>query len=97
MNCYTTLDYKSEVYARPFFEETDASAKRAFSIAVSDKSTLVGQAPEDFAVFRIGTFNDVNGILVSCEPVLVCRGNDLVVPPDDIVDQMGEFMKARSN
>jgi len=81
--CYSTLDLKSEIYSRPFFEPTDASAKRAFELACQDAGTLVGLAPEDFVLFRLAEFDDVLGVITPCAIAQVVRGVEVVMRRND--------------
>lgn len=72
-NIYSVLDLKTGVFCTPFFMLTDEAAIRDFSHAASDLNTTVGRHPADFTLYRIGSFQDVTG-LITTEPSLVPLG-----------------------
>jgi len=66
MKLFSLHDLKARTFARPFAEESTASAMRSFSVLANDpKAGLVNQFPDDYALFEIGTFDKETGILQS--------------------------------
>lgn len=63
LNVYSIFDTASGLYSRPFFDQADAAAKRAFGGLVQDAEHPLGQHPEDYSLFRLGIFDDVTGTL----------------------------------
>jgi len=63
INIYSVLDKKAKVYNNPQFLINDAVAERTFRTVVNDKESLVSKYPEDYALYRIGTFDPATGIL----------------------------------
>lgn len=61
MRIYTVYDTKAEHYGNPVFVRTDAEARRSFEGVVHDKTTEIGRHPEDFILYRIGTWDAENG------------------------------------
>lgn len=61
MNIYTIYDHKAAAYMEPFFLPTDGMATRAFTDAVSDENHNFGRHPEDYAIFRLGTWDKDTG------------------------------------
>lgn len=54
----TLFDSKAESYSAPTVAESNAAAIRQFEILVNDKQrTLVSTHPEDFTLFRIGSYD----------------------------------------
>lgn len=51
-------DVKAGAYLQPFFAMSRGTAIRAFSDHARDASTPVGQHPEDYTLFELGTFDD---------------------------------------
>lgn len=58
MQIFAIYDSKAEVYNKPFYELTIASAIRAFSDAANDTQTAFAKHPADYTLFHIGTFDD---------------------------------------
>ena len=66
MLLFSLCDTKSNIFHKPFLDESVASAIRGFQILVNDpKSTLVNQFPDDYSLFCVGSFDKETGILVS--------------------------------
>ncbi len=61
MRIYTVLDLKAEQYSNPVFCRTDGEARRQFSVIATDETTEIGRHPEDFMLYRIGTFDPETG------------------------------------
>lgn len=60
---YTLHDVKAVNYSPPFFMPNDALARRACAELVLDRNTTVGRHPSDFKLYRVGTFDEGNGVL----------------------------------
>ena len=72
---YTVFDKVAQIYHNPWIESSDATAARFFKLACSDSSTLYGTCPADFVLYRVGSFDDVSGLLSqSVVPDKVCDG-----------------------
>lgn len=65
MRLYTIYDSKAEHYGNPISVRTDAEARRQFSVVATDPNTEIGRHPEDFMLFRIGSFNSETGSLTT--------------------------------
>ena len=61
LNAYTIYDVASGIYMRPFFSQADGQAVRGFKDMATDATHEVGKHPEDYTLYRIGTFNDITG------------------------------------
>lgn len=73
LNVYSVFDVKAAVYANPFYMPNDAVAVRGFTGAVNSPDTMLYKHPEDYMLFRIGTFDDSVGLLVAENPpVQIC-------------------------
>lgn len=77
-NCYSLFDSKAAVYGTPLFAVNDAMAIRSFKRLVNDPNTMVNSSPEDFSLYKIGTFDDAVGVLDGCEPVAIVNASSLV-------------------
>ncbi len=62
-NVYSIFDTASGLYSRPFFDQSDAQAQRAFGDIAIDATHPIGQHPEDYTLLRLGIFDDQTGDL----------------------------------
>lgn len=62
LKVYSLLDMKAGAFAQPFYMLHDAQAVRAVVELAADLSTTVGRYPADFALCRLGTFDDASGM-----------------------------------
>lgn len=60
---YTVYDAKAEFYATPFFARNNGEALRMFQEAANDKTITIGQYPEDYALFCIGEWDELSGVI----------------------------------
>lgn len=67
-NMYAVYDLKAAAYLQPFFSALDATAVRALAAVVNDPSSMISKFPGDYALFQIGTFDEVLGQLVGLNP-----------------------------
>jgi hypothetical protein len=63
LNAYTIYDVAAGTYMRPWFAGSDGEALRGFKDVCADANHPVGQHPEDYTLYRCGTFNDTTGTL----------------------------------
>lgn len=79
LKMYCVRDSKAEIYNNPFFSITHAEAERTFQSAVRDPKTKVGQYPEDFDLYYVGTYDDNTGkIMPTDSPQHIVKGINLV-------------------
>lgn len=78
---YSIRDVKAETWALPFSSINNATAIRDFQTLVSDGRTLVGQHPEDFDLFFVGSWDEAAGAAV--EPARVKLANGLDFKKED--------------
>mgnify|MGYP000326738420 CR=1 FL=1 len=78
LNIYSIYDTAAAAYMRPFFLQSDAQAKRAFSDIATDAEHAVGQHPEDYFLVRIGVFDDATGKLVPEDVESLATGLEMV-------------------
>lgn len=65
MRAYSIYDSKAEHFGNPVFIRTDAEARRSFGQVATDPNTEVGRHPEDFLLYRVGTWDAEKGTLTS--------------------------------
>ena len=78
MNMYTIFDAAANVYMRPFFFQADGQAQRAFQDLSNDDNHEVGKHPEDYTLFRVGSFDDNEGKVTSQSPFKIINGAEAV-------------------
>jgi len=64
-NLYAAYDTKAETFGTPFPLLTDALAQRSFIEAVKHPESEFAKYPDDYKLFRLGTYNDETGMLTS--------------------------------
>ena len=74
---YSLMDAKAGYFGTPFFAPTDGHATRSFFDLVADDNTVPGRHPEDFVLYRIGTFNSESGAIENGELKIVANGSAL--------------------
>lgn len=65
---YAVHDAKAGAYMAPFTLANDGMAKRSFINEVGRPDSLVGQNPGDFVLVRLGSFDDLTGVVNSTSP-----------------------------
>ena len=78
LNAYTIYDVASGVYLRPFFSQADGQAIRGFKDIATDADHEIGKHPEDYTLFRIGSFNDNTGKMEGENPEKLATALELV-------------------
>lgn len=63
---YSVLDSKARAFSPPFLARNDYEAQRMFEDVVA-KPGLVRDHAEDFALYRIGSFDAEKGFIAPCE------------------------------
>lgn len=54
----SVYDSKAKAFTDPIFIPNLGMAQRSFKIAVNDSTTYIGQSPEDYTLFHIGSWDD---------------------------------------
>ncbi len=77
-NVYSIRDEKTG-FVNVFLEQTDEAAKRGFSFSVLNSKSIMGFAPADFSLYRVGSYDLDTGVLSPVSPlVLLCTGGECV-------------------
>lgn len=63
MNIYTILDTKSKGYGLPFYAKNDATVIRTIKNSMISQQSEYSMNPEDFILFKIGTYDQDSGVL----------------------------------
>ena len=57
---FSIYDTKAQYYHLPYNLKNEAVAIRQFGDMVNDKETTINKHPEDYTLFKIGTWDDQN-------------------------------------
>lgn len=68
LRVYVVYDSKTEAYFPPFYQTTNAAALRDFTDKVNTPNHPWCKHPEDFSLFAVGSFDDLNGCLTPISP-----------------------------
>jgi len=71
MKAYAIYDSAAQVYMRPFYIQQDAQAERMFTDIATDANHEIGKHPEDYALIRLGTWDDNKGELESTQKTTI--------------------------
>lgn len=73
-NTYSAFDKKAQFFIGTFNSRSDAEASRMFGDAVRQGKSLVAEHPEDYSLYKLGTFDDCSGkIEGEATPIFVCE------------------------
>lgn len=78
LNIYAVYDKAIGAYMRPFCLTSDGQAVRGFTDETNNPETPVHAHPEDYALFRIGTFSDSDAVIRPEEPQCLCRAHEII-------------------
>ncbi len=96
LNAYSIYDDAAKAFATPFFAINDGIAVRMFQSNINSKEeNNLSKYPDQFTLFKIGTFNDENGELVQLLPA-VSLGNGVTYSEkekdrNELFDMMSEL------
>lgn len=76
---YSLYDKLAQGFVFPRCYNNDAMAVRALTEAVSSPQSKISQYPDDYSLYKIGTFDDLQGCLTCLNvPVLIKHASDCV-------------------
>jgi hypothetical protein len=80
LKAYSIYDSAAQAFIAPFFMQNDGLAVRAFSDNVnSNDENNISKHPDQFALYKIGVFNDKSGVIDPEEvPVKLMSGIECV-------------------
>lgn len=65
---FAVYDMKAKAYGGPFLEVTEGTAIRAIQDAIKSPDHLFARHPGDFALHRLGSFDDETGLIEGHDP-----------------------------
>lgn len=77
-NIYMVFDSAAAVYMGPLIYRTDGEALREWEAQATGADNKIGQNPEDFSFYRVGSFNDNDGVLVPEDKICLATAQEMV-------------------
>lgn len=81
---YSVFDRASGIYERPFCARSDMEAMRSFSDIAVSKDHPIGQHPDDYTLFRVGTYDDNKGQIVGEASEKIINGAEAVASSQSV-------------
>ena len=75
-NYYAIYDRAAKSYVHIFESANDATAGRLFETLAKNKENFVGVKPDDFALYSVAQFDDLNGTFFDHEPEKIMEGKN---------------------
>lgn len=74
------FDKKSELFMPLTCVEREIDIMRSLQQVVNStqKDTTIAQFPDDFTLYRMGSFDKESGVIVSFEPEVICEVSNLL-------------------
>lgn len=79
LKIFAIYDRKAGTYGQPFALQSRGVALRTLQSWVSDPASFFAKFPDDFELYEIGEFNQMDGSIVSMKPDFVGRAADVKV------------------
>ena len=67
LKLFSIRDSKGEIYNTPFFNRTAGEAERNFKNLVNDEKSQISKYPEDYDLYYLGEYDDLNGKIKSLD------------------------------
>lgn len=80
LKMFSIRDCKAELYNPPSYFHNEGQATRQFSDAINNPETPYGQHPEDYTLFRIGTYDDETAEITPESPIALGVGVEFLKP-----------------
>lgn len=92
---FSVFDIKAKLYSPPWFMNQKGEAIRAFKSIADDKQTMVGRHPNDFELYHLGTWDDLDGYFTMADkPTFLVTAADLLdVKEGDVVTGIKTALK----
>jgi len=97
LNAYTIFDVASGVYMRPFFTQADGQAIRGFKDIAMDATHEVGKHPDDYTLYRFGTFDDTEGTMKGTKLKKLITGLECVAESRQVDGKENELKLSEIN
>lgn len=91
LEAYAIKDKKTGFFLRPAFSASLVALTRELTQLVKNKESTLALYPGDFAVYRVGKFDEVEGIfLFQQAPEFICEIVSFINPMDAYAEKKAE-------
>ena len=81
ISIYAVHDIKADAFGSPIHQVNDEVAVRCLAAVARDKESSIGQNPEDFNLYCLGSFDNASGAIGGLDkPRLVCTALSVSKP-----------------
>ena len=94
VSMYAVFDRASAIYDGPFPGQTDGVMVRNFTHTVMNADSAIAKSPEDFTLFKVGTWDDAKGELTACVPVKLINGAEALASTKRVMKDNEEILNA---
>lgn len=88
LHIVSVFDKATLAYMRPWVALSTGQAIRIFEDEVQNPQSELARHPEDYSLFKVGTFNDATGEIAGCEPMCLRRAHEVPQKPTPL-QQLG--------
>jgi len=93
LGVYSVFDIKANAFMPPFYMHNNAIAIRAFTDSVKGKEHAFALNPEDYTLFKLGTWDDNQGEFVNESEALITAEQTLKRPQQvDFINNVQEVV-----
>lgn len=78
MKFYAIFDDATAAYMRPFLMQSDGQAMRMFLDECKKSDSPIAAHPEDYSLFRVGSWNDQDAGIEAQNPTCLARAHELL-------------------
>ena len=76
---YSIYDNIAKAFQNPLYAVNNGAAVRIFQEAVNDPQTYLAKAPQDYAIYYVGEYDEQTGTINAPEmPEKIIHGNEVV-------------------
>nr|QXN72800.1 MAG: nonstructural protein [Microvirus sp.] len=68
LQIYALRDIRTDAYMRPIFLQNQSVLERSLYDALSDENSLLSSHPEDYQVYKLGSFDEQTGKISPIAP-----------------------------
>ena len=77
LDIFAVKDVKTNAFLKPFFVQNEAVMQRAMTDAKNDENSTISMHPEDYQVFKLGTYDDNTGVIEADAPTFKLNVSEL--------------------
>lgn len=88
---YSVYDSVAQFFEKPVTARAEGEILRSAKNIANDEKHPIGQNPQDYFLYEIGTYDDSNAIIEQSEPKRIACFNDFVTYSQDEDDANKKF------